>query len=356
MISRLASSVQGNIKVMNSPSIVEVGSRRYRVRTMLAGNSNSSSFKASASSSSKEPTSSKPPGNSKAKQGKSDRITIDVPRQLHKYIIGTRGSTLERLRQQTHAKITVPNERSKSSQIEIEGMPDERQSAQEMISKLVADNMANVPYTHFISLPLGDLDVQRKVGEFQREAHRRFLPNVHAGSFVEPGSLHITIGMLRLLSPKEVAKAVEFLKSLESGIRKVIGSRPLLATIGRLRAMEADPAQSRIIYAQAEDFDKEGRLEQLCRFVRGKFDEAGYIDERRALKIHATVVRAKPARDSDPQGGGGARSGFAVDAVPLLREFKALSFGVCRIGQIQIARRFRHDENGAYINDGALEL
>ncbi|KAJ1743878.1 activating signal cointegrator 1 complex subunit [Coemansia sp. RSA 989] len=348
MVSRLASSVQRFTKVMNNPNIVVVGSRRYRVRTMLAGNADSSGPK------------SPPQSNSKAKQGKSDRITIDVPRQLHKYIVGARGSTLERLRQQTHAKITVPNERSKSNLIEIEGMADERKSAQEMINQLVADNMANVPYTHFISLPLADLDVQRKVGEFQREAHQRFLQNVDCTSFVQPGSLHITIGMLRLLSPAEVAKAVEFLKSLESGIRQVIGTRPLVATIGQLAAMESDPAQSRIIYAKAEDFDKDRRLEQLCRYVRSKFDEGGYIDEKRELKIHATVFRAKPARDSDPHGGqetsGKARSGFSVNAVPLLKEFKTLSFGVCRIGQIQIARRFRHNENGAYLHDGVLEL
>ncbi|KAJ2844796.1 activating signal cointegrator 1 complex subunit [Coemansia brasiliensis] len=346
---------------MNSPNIVAVGSRRYRVRTGLAGNSD-----ISVTSSPKSSFSSKPQNNSKARQGKSDRITINVPRQLHKYIIGTRGSTLEHLRQQTHAKITVPNERAKSNLIEIEGMPDEREHAQEMINQLVADNMANVPYTHFISLPLGDLDVQRRVGEFQREAHQRFLQGADCTSFVQPGSLHITIGMLRLLSPAEIAKAVEFLKSLESGIRKLIGTRPLLAKIGQLAAMESDPAQSRIIFAKAEDFDGNKRLEQLCTFVRSKFDEAGYIDEKRELKIHITVFRAKPARDCDPhcseqqaaetQGRGKLRSGFSVNAVSLLKEFKNLSFGICRIGQIQIARRFRHTETGAYVNDGALEL
>ncbi|KAJ2142116.1 activating signal cointegrator 1 complex subunit [Coemansia sp. RSA 678] len=330
--------------------IVEVGTRRYRVRTGLAGSSKTpiGDFRA---------TSHNPPGESKAKHGKSERISLNIPRQVHKYIIGPRGSTLDKLRQESRAKITVPPERSRSDVVEIEGLLDERQKAEELITQIVANNMAKVPYTHFISLPLLDIDVQRKVGEFQRDA-QRILQNVDSSSFVHPGSLHITLGMLRLLSPADVTRAVEFLRSLAKDVAEIVGTKPLLVSVGQLAAMEA-ASQARTIYAHADDFDNSGRLRRLCAFVHDKFDSAGYIDEKRELKIHVSVVRAKPASrsvdDEDDLPRKGSR-GFSVNAVPLLKEFGTMSFGVCRVGQIQIARRFRHAENGAYENDGALSL
>ncbi|KAJ2344311.1 activating signal cointegrator 1 complex subunit [Coemansia erecta] len=210
------------------------------------------------------------------------------------------------------------------------------------------------------------MDVQRKVGEFQRDAQQRFLQGADCSSFVNPGSLHITLGMLRLLSPADVSRAVEFLRSLGKEVAEILGPKPLLVAIGKLAAMEPNPSQARIIYAKADDFDDSGRLHRLCAFVRDKFDDAGYIDEKRELKVHVTLVRAKPAHDDRGVESsedtlaeakkGKARGGFSVNAVPLLKEFGALSFGMCRVGQIQIARRFRHTESGAYENDGALLL
>ncbi|KAJ2545433.1 activating signal cointegrator 1 complex subunit [Coemansia sp. RSA 1853] len=334
---------------MNTISIVEVGSRRYRVRTGLAGSSKVPAIDSGA-------TSHNPPSESKAKHGKSERISLNIPRQVHKYIIGARGSTLDKLRHESRAKITVPPERSRSDVVEIEGLLDERQKAEELITQIVADNMAKVPYTHFISLPLLDIDMQRKVGEFQRDA-QRVLQNVDNSSFVHPGSLHITLGMLRLLSPKDVTRAVEFLRSLAKDVAEIVGTKPLLVSVGQLATMEA-ASQARTIYANADDFDNSGRLRRLCAFVRDKFDSAGYIDEKRELKIHVSIVRAKPAHssaDEDDLAEKGSR-GFSVNAGPLLKEFGSMSFGVCRVGQIQIARRFRHAENGAYENDGALSL
>ncbi|KAJ1733966.1 activating signal cointegrator 1 complex subunit [Coemansia biformis] len=334
---------------MKEISIVEVGSRRYRVRTGLAGSVGgySSRFQ--------EPQGGDGP--SAARQGKSERLSINVPRQLHKFLIGSGGSTIEWLREQSRAKITVPAERSKSDMVVVEGLPDERTKAQVLIAQIVDANISKVPYTHFVSIPIADQAVQRKVGEFQRDAEGGLLRAVASSSFVRPGSLHITLGMLRLLTPADVAEAVKLLKSLEEDIRQLLGSRPLVVKIGQLAAMESDPAKARVIYARAEDFEDQdkGRLQRLCYFVRDRFDREGYIDEKRELKIHVSLVRAKPARGSEASGAE-TDGGFTVNAAPLLREFGALSFGVSRLGQVQIARRFRHTENGAYESDGSVPL
>ncbi|KAJ2798965.1 activating signal cointegrator 1 complex subunit [Coemansia guatemalensis] len=349
-------------------SIIEVGSRRYRVRTELSEGVNTC-----IGTNSKRTVDKTGDRNEKL-----SRQSVRIPRQLHKYIVGTRGSTLERLRSQSHAKITVPAERSKSDLIEIEGSVDEKAKAEELIAQVVEKNLRNVPYTHFISLPLTDLDIQRKIEEFQNDAKQRFLRVVDSAGFVQPGSLHITLGMLRLLTPDKVTEAVELLRSLSSEIHELLGSRPLVVKVGQLAAMEPDVTRARIIYANVEEFaGPDGdRLQKLCAFVRDAFDSKGFIDEDRPLKIHVTVIRARAAQSGDPddvngaaasaataeqtegadQKKGKARGGFSVNAGPLLRELGGLSFGVCRIGQIQIARRFRHAANGAYENDGSVAL
>ncbi|KAJ2615843.1 activating signal cointegrator 1 complex subunit [Coemansia sp. RSA 1365] len=346
-------------------SIIEVGSRRYRVRTELSEGVNKRSENNSKQTSDRTGD----------RNEKLSRQSVRIPRQLHKYIIGTRGSTLERLKTQSQAKITIPAERNKSDIIEIEGSVEERAKAEELISQVVEKNMRNVPYTHFISLPLTDVGMQRKIEEFQHDAKQRFLRTVDNSGFVHPGSLHITLGMLRLLTPDKVAEAVELLKSLSNEIHEILGLRPLVVKIGHLATMESDITKARVIYAKVEDFSEadDDRLQKLCVFVRNSFDSKGFIDEERPFKIHVTIIRAKARQSSGTdeteapvatpeqtegteQRKGKMHGGFSVNAGPLLKELGALSFGVCRLGQIQIARRFRHAANGAYENDGSVAL
>ncbi|KAJ2084005.1 activating signal cointegrator 1 complex subunit [Coemansia sp. RSA 988] len=353
---------------MDAFSIIEIGRRRYRIRTELSKGINNRA----------DANSKRTVDRANDRNEKLGRQSVCIPRQLHKLIVGTGGSTLERVISQSHAKITVPTERNKSDIIEIEGTVEERAKAEELIRQVVEKNTRNVPYTHFISLPLTDQGMQRKVEEFQHDAKQRFLRMLSKTGFIEPGSLHITLGMLRLLTPEKVTEAVELLKSLRNEIHQMLGSRPLVVKVGQLAVMEPDATKARIIYANVEDFagPDDDRLQRLCAFVRDSFDSKGFIDEDRPLKIHITLIRAREAwpRDSDnvdqtsesvvaaeqtedtEQKKGKTRGAFSVNAGPLLKELGALSFGVCRIGQVQIARRFRLTPNGAYENDGSITL
>ncbi|KAJ1813951.1 activating signal cointegrator 1 complex subunit, partial [Coemansia sp. RSA 2599] len=209
-----------------------------------------------------------------------------------------------------------------------------------------------VPYTHFISLPISDIDVQRRVKQFQDDVAREFLRDVDCRTFVDPGSLHITVGMLRLLTPAQVAGAIEYLKSLHAQIYDILGTRSLVVNIGRIKAMEQNPAKARVLYTLAEDFEaSDNRLQRLCAFLRESFTNAGYIDEKRDLTIHVTVIKARSSERAE-----GTRSCAGINAVPLLKKHDMLSFGTCRLGQVQIARRFLHTESGAYESEGAVLL
>ncbi|KAJ2603662.1 activating signal cointegrator 1 complex subunit [Coemansia sp. RSA 1722] len=337
---------------MDRFQIYEVGGRRYRVRTELSGGTSG----VGGDNSRGQPASRRNIGPG----AKSQRKEVPLARQIHRFIIGHGGSTLRKLYEESHAKITVPNERVKSDSIQIEGLPDEIEKAEQMIEQIVQENIHKVPYTHFISLPISDIDVQRKVKQFQDDVAQEFLRDVDCKTFVDPGSLHITVGMLRLLTNAQVTSAVEYLKSLHTQIYDILGTRSLVVNVGRLRTMEKNPAKARILYTLAEDFEfSDHRLQRLCSFVRESFSQAGYIDERRDLTIHITVIKARAPSQKPTEAGfaeGGHRSAGIINAVPLLKRFDMMSFGTCRLGQVQIAKRFHHTESGAYDSEGCVLL
>ncbi|KAJ2823483.1 activating signal cointegrator 1 complex subunit [Coemansia furcata] len=300
--------------------IVEVGARRYRVRTSLSG------LEDTLPKSSTKPI---------------VRQQITVPQQLHKFLTG---SLISRIEEETKARIKSPRGES----IELEGSMSEVTAATKRIQKIVDDNLQSIPYTHFISLPIGDSDVQRRVSVFQSEI-KEFLRGADSSSMCDPVKLHVTVGMLRLLNPGQVASAVELLKSLQSQVHDVLGGRPLVIKLGQVAAMEANLSKARTLYTCAQDYSNVGddRLRLVCELVRNAFDKAGYIDDKRELKIHVSLIRTKAGRAS----GGGF-----FDATRLLKKHGKVSLGTCRMGRIEIAKRFRFTEDGAYDSEGALTM
>ncbi|KAJ1948629.1 activating signal cointegrator 1 complex subunit [Linderina pennispora] len=289
-----------------------------------------------------------------------DASTIPIARALHKYLIGKQGSTLSSIREASHCKVTIPRENSKSDTVELEGSEEEIQKARDLIDKVVKENLQKVPYTHFLSLPISDLDVQRKVSEFQRDIHGEYFKSLSDTSFNAPASMHVTIGMLRLLTTSEIKGAVKLLKSLHQEVYELLGTRSLVVKVGNPAAMETNPSKARIIYLNLEDFEGAQRLEKVCGLVRSRFTDAGLIDEVRPLKIHATIMRAAQdsptAADEPSQAADDRRRDVRVNAVPMLRRYGELSFGACKLGQIQIAKRFHFTDTGAYDSKGAILL
>ncbi|KAJ1935651.1 activating signal cointegrator 1 complex subunit [Linderina macrospora] len=334
---------------MDSVTIYNVGTRRYRVSAPLDVSSGSSSEKFTTKTASHG-----------TRTNKTHRTTIPVARALHRFLIGQQGTTLSSIREVSHCKITVPRETAKSDTVELEGSEEEIQKAQELIDKVVKENLHKVAYTHFLSLPIGDLDVQRKVGEFQKDIHGEFFKCLSDSSFNKPATMHVTVGMLRLLTAADVQGAVTLLKSMHQEVYDLLGTRSLVVKIGNPAAMEANPSKARVIYLGLEDFEGAERVEKICELVRGRFKAAGLIDEERPLKIHATIMKAKrespTANDESSQGPDDRRRDARINAVPMLRKYGELSFGTCKIGQIQIAKRFHFTEAGAYDSEGAIVL
>ncbi|KAJ2442440.1 activating signal cointegrator 1 complex subunit, partial [Coemansia sp. RSA 2424] len=214
--------------------VIEVGTRRYWVRTALSGSADDMILK------------------SKSSNMPVVRHEMAIAQQLHKFIIGTQGATINSIQSETNTRIIVP--KNPRDPIKVVGTAADVSAATQRIQQIVDANIQSVPYTHFISLPISDTDVQRRVGAFQSQIGQERLRNVDCSSMCDTAKLHITIGMLRLTSPAEIAGAVDLLKSLQPEVYGVLKDRPLVIEIGGVAAMEADLARARVIYAGARDF------------------------------------------------------------------------------------------------------
>ncbi|KAJ2002157.1 activating signal cointegrator 1 complex subunit [Coemansia thaxteri] len=323
----------------------EAGKRGYRVRIPFGSSHGTLNVSSTGA------------GGAAASSATISRHKIVVPQVLHKFVIGSRGGTLSSIQYETNARIIVPSKHDKCDFIEVEGSSKEVLMAEQRIQHIVNANIQKVPFTHFISLPISDVGVQRRVGDFQKAVQQELPTVAERLSMTNPAQLHITAGMLRLITPEQVAKAVEMLKSLQAEVCGLLDDKPLVIKLGQLAAMEASLSQARTIYVHARELDESSseKLLQLCAMVRGVFDKEGYFDEKRPFKIHVTIFRSKWTKQG-LLGECKRGSGGVVDATSLFKSHGELSFGACRIDQIQIAKRFWFTESGAYVSEGSIAL
>ncbi|KAJ2580758.1 medium-chain fatty acid-CoA ligase faa2, partial [Coemansia sp. RSA 1836] len=139
--------------------VIEVGTRRYWVRTALGGSADDMLLKSKSS------------GNTPVV-----RHEMAIAQQLHRFIIGTQGATVNSIQSETNARIIVP--KNPRDPIKVVGTAAEVSAATQRIQQIVDANIQSVPYTHFISLPISDTDVQRRVGAFQSQIGQERLRNL----------------------------------------------------------------------------------------------------------------------------------------------------------------------------------
>ena len=115
------------------------------------------------------------------------------------------------------------------------------------------------PKTHFICLPLRTAAFRDKVSAFNA-----LLPSSIHPSIIRPtGSLHFTLGVMSLVTPEEIASAVQFLQSCHSHALSAVQGRKLRVSLKGLASMQANVKKTSVIYAVPETAG-DGRLRSLC--------------------------------------------------------------------------------------------
>jgi activating signal cointegrator complex subunit 1 len=240
--------------------------------------------------------------------------------------------------------------------------------------------------THFLCIPLINPTSRPQLAEslasFRAVATSPYGHNLPAAGVRPLGTLHLTLGVMTLPRPEDLARALDLLRTLRprdlwaaavaaaqartraplaveagkpsAGLAERAGTpsqrAPTEPRIG-LRGLEhfggGAGAQASVLYAPPADAD--GALRGFCEAVREPFLASGVMaDEARGLQLHATVFNTtyvpKPR---------GAKGKMTVDARELLRDYEAFewakdlplrSVAICKMGAKKVVVDGEEDE------------
>jgi activating signal cointegrator complex subunit 1 len=274
--------------------------------------------------------------------------------------------------------------------------------------------------THFLCIPLvtpiSQTALQTSLASFRSKITSPTPENpagIPGAAVRPPGTIHLTLGVMSLLTQDRINGAVSFLRKVdlsallassrpaavlsnppsgETGAREEgEGTRrenevPLVAAAASsapesvgleitLRGLESthDPSQTSILYAAPLDSD--GSLYTFCNRLRSIFLDAGFlIPGTRPLLLHATLlntiyvpgIRGESGDASGGAGHGGNRARMVIDARGMLETFKEWTWvesvriekvAICRMG----AQRVRdvegnESEDEMYVIEGEVKI
>ncbi|XP_073649584.1 activating signal cointegrator 1 complex subunit 1 isoform X2 [Tursiops truncatus] len=185
--------------------------------------------------------------------------------------------------------------------------------------------------------------------------------------FQNPKKLHLTIGMLVLLSEQEIQQTCEMLQQCkEEFIDDISGGKPLEVEMAGIEYMNDDPGMVDVLYAKVHMKDGSNRLQELVDRVLERFQASGLIvKEWNSVKLHATVMNTLFRKDPNAEGrynlyttdGKYAfKERESFDGRNILKLFENFCFGTLKLNSIHISQRFTVDSFGNYASCGQIDF
>ncbi|XP_019620390.1 PREDICTED: activating signal cointegrator 1 complex subunit 1-like [Branchiostoma belcheri] len=298
------------------------------------------------------------------------KLTLDLPSDLFKFIIGRKGETKKRLETETRSQVQIPKVGA-GGEVVITGSDKQGVlSAMRRIQILADSGRAKLPFTHFLSLPLTTTPIKEGFQEFQSSvlAECGQDQGIDASIFQNPDKLHLTLTTLVLLTEKEVAAAERVLKEcVEDLVSPLLRGKPLQVDVRGIEYMNDDPAMVDVLYAQVHLPDGSDKLQTMADGVVERFVSAGLTEqEYDRVKLHTTVMNtlfrrdpsASPDKSSRKAGKGRPlKERESFDARNVLKIFGDFHFGKTDLNSIHLSERFSSDSKTGYYNcAAAVEL
>ena len=244
--------------------------------------------------------------------------------------------------------------------------------------------------THFLCIPLvtptSSPQLQHSLSIFREKVTQISTPELPDGipeKAIRPlGTLHLTLGVMSLLSQERVDSAVKQLRELD--LRQLLRSstneatnsasqsmvkgkldenedtRPLYIALRGLSSMHP-PAKTSVLYSPPVDED--GRLFAFGEKVRNAFIGAGLLElETRPLLLHATIINTVyvPGVGKGRGGHGKSRAKLTLDARELLEDYEDFVWmSDVKVEQVAIFRMSAQkgeDGEEIYIAEGEIEM
>uniref|UniRef100_A0A8C6DD97 Activating signal cointegrator 1 complex subunit 1 n=1 Tax=Moschus moschiferus TaxID=68415 RepID=A0A8C6DD97_MOSMO len=223
-----------------------------------------------------------------------------------KHIVGKRGDTRKKLEVETKTSISIPKP-GQEGEIVITGQHRSGViSARTRIDVLLLTFRRKQPFTHFLAFFLNEAEVQERFLKFQEEVLEKCSMDhgVDSSIFQNPKKLHLTIGMLVLLSEQEIQQTCEMLQQCkEEFIDDISGGKPLEVEMAGIEYMNDDPGMVDVLYAKVHMKDGSNRLQELVDRVLERFQASGLIvKEWNSVKLHATVMNTLFRKDPNAEG------------------------------------------------------
>nr|XP_048307688.1 activating signal cointegrator 1 complex subunit 1 isoform X3 [Myodes glareolus] len=257
------------------------------------------------------------------------RATVSAPSLLYKHIVGKRGDTKKKIEMETKTSISIPKP-GQEGEIVITGQHRNGViSARTRIDVLLDTFRRRQPFTHFLSFFLNEVEVQERFLKFQEEVLEKCSMDrgVDSSIFQNPKKLHLTIGMLVLLSEQEIQQTCEILQRCK------------------------------------EEFIK---LQELVDRVLERFQTLGLIvKEWTSVKLHATVMNTLLRKDPSAEGRYNLytadgkyifKERESFDGRNILKTFENFYFGSLKLNSIHISQRFTVDSFGNYASCGQVDF
>uniref|UniRef100_A0ABI7XXB0 K Homology domain-containing protein n=1 Tax=Felis catus TaxID=9685 RepID=A0ABI7XXB0_FELCA len=257
------------------------------------------------------------------------RCTVKAPSLLYKHIVGKRGDTRKKLEVETKTSISIPKP-GQEGEIVITGQHRSGViSARTRIDVLLLTFRRKQPFTHFLAFFLNEVEVQERFLKFQEEVLEKCSMDhgVDSTIFQNPRKLHLTIGMLVLLSEQEIQQTCEMLQQCK------------------------------------EEFIE---LQELVDRVLERFQASGLIvKEWNSVKLHATVMNTLFRKDPNAEGRYNLytadgkyifKERESFDGRNILKLFENFYFGTLKLNSIHISQRFTVDSFGNYASCGQIDF
>nr|XP_040129639.1 activating signal cointegrator 1 complex subunit 1 isoform X4 [Ictidomys tridecemlineatus] len=303
-----------------------------------------------------------------------------------RHIVGKRGDTRKKIEMETKTSISIPKP-GQEGEIVITGQHRNGViSARTRIDVLLDTFRRKQPFTHFLAFFLNETEVQEGFLKFQEEVLEKCSMDrgVDSSIFQNSKKLHLTIGMLVLLSEQEIQQTCEMLQRCkEEFINDISGGKPLEVEMAGIEYMNDDPGMVDVLYAKVHMKDGSNRLQELVDRVLERFQASGLtVKEWNSVKLHATVMNTLFRKDPNAEGRYNLytadgkyifKERESFDGRNILKDFKALGFllwkfllsavlfenfyfGSLKLNSIHISQRFTVDSFGNYASCGQIDF
>nr|ACO10340.1 Activating signal cointegrator 1 complex subunit 1 [Caligus rogercresseyi] len=288
------------------------------------------------------------------------KAIVEIPSSFFGYLIGKRGASKREMESEYRVKLTFPsNTHSQEDEVTIHG--ETKNIAMRACRRILLkshDLRAKADWTHFICVPLWrEPQFMEHFKDFKSRVSLRE-PNLDEGILQRPQRLHLTIGVMTLLTQQEINLAKKTLdESLHEIIKPLLGSEELILSAKGLQLMNDDPSSTNVLYAVI----KSEKLQKISYGILTKFASKGIIqNDLKPVTLHMTLMNTKFLGQSsgNNQRLNQNKSRPTFDATRILQDFANEDFGVSKIKEIHLCEMggSKNTREGNYVSSHVLSI